>query len=225
VNQRLILEIGKSQRLSIINKLKRTQGLAVGELAEMLDMSYMGIKQHCLDLEKDGYLDTWRRAKPVGRPELVYRLTQRAHELFPVACNQTTIELLESARKLYGPTAPEKLLFTIFQKKAEHYAARVKGDNLVDRAGALARLRDQEGCMADFSYTENGGPLCIIEHHCPILDLLRAFPMVAKLEAEIFQRLLNVPVQREETSASGLYRCTFTIHNRQVDSEVCKLSD
>lgn len=214
MNQRLILEIGKSQRLVIINKLKRTQGLAVSELAEMLDMSYMGIKQHCLDLEEDGYLDTWRRPKPVGRPELVYRLTSRAHELFPVACNQMTIELLESAKKLYGQTAPEKLLFTIFQKKAEHYAAKIKGDTLLEKAGALARLRDQEGCMADLSYTENGEPLCIIEHHCPILDLLRAFPMVAKLEADIFQRLLNAPVQREENSVSGLYRCTFTIHRR-----------
>ena len=39
MNQKLIAEIGKSQRLEIINKLKRTQGLPVRELATMLGMS------------------------------------------------------------------------------------------------------------------------------------------------------------------------------------------
>ena len=63
MNQRLITEIGKSQRLRLVNRLKRTQGLSVGELAEALGMSYMGVKQICVELERLGYLDTWRRPK------------------------------------------------------------------------------------------------------------------------------------------------------------------
>ncbi|MEA3188636.1 MAG: hypothetical protein QOD99_2466 [Chthoniobacter sp.] len=207
LNQKLISEIGKSQRLAIVNKLKRTQGLPVSELADALHMSYMGVKQHCVDLQKDGYLDTWRRPKPIGRPEMLYRLTQRAHELFAQDSNAITIELLASAQKLYGPTAAEKLLFTIFQRKSAHYAEKLKGDTLAARAKWLARLRDQEGCMADFETGDH--ELRIVEHHCPILDLLRAYPIVARLEGEMFQRVLRVPVAREETSVSGLYRCTF----------------
>src|SRR5271155_6189602 len=109
MNQKLIAEIGKSQRLAILNKLKRTQGLSVKELAAMLGMSYMGIKQHCIDLHKDGYLETWRRAKPVGRPEMLYRLTDRAQELFPSTSNQLTVDILHAAQKLYGAAAAEKL--------------------------------------------------------------------------------------------------------------------
>src|SRR5439155_1119677 len=115
------------------------------------------------------FLDTWRRPKPVGRPEMLYRLTRRAHELFPQTSNAVTIDVLESARKLYGPSAADKLLFTIFQKKSEHYAAKIKGDTLAARAKWLARLRDQEGYMAD---SENNGALRIVEHHSPVLDLL-----------------------------------------------------
>ena len=149
MNQKLIAEIGKSQRLEIVNKLKRTQGLSVGELAEHLGMSYMGVKQHCVDLEAEGYLDTWRRAKGVGRPELVYRLTERAHGLFPATSNGMTIALLENARALYGPSAPEKLLFSVFQKKAEAYQAKVRGQTVAERAGKLTRVRDSEGYMAE----------------------------------------------------------------------------
>ena len=88
MNQKLIAEIGRSQRLQVLNKLKRTQGLAVKELSRKLKMSYMGVKQHCIELEKEGYLDTWRRPVPRGRPEMIYQLTRRAHELFPMTSNE-----------------------------------------------------------------------------------------------------------------------------------------
>lgn len=206
VNQRLISEIGKSQRLRLVNLLKRSQGMSVNELKDALKMSYMGTKQQCLDLEREGYLDTWRRPQKIGRPEILYRLTRRAHELFPTTSNATTLELLESARDLYGPSAAEKLLFAVFQKKTEHYRARVKGESVAEKAKWLARLRDNDGYFSEF---ETDQEMRIVEYHSPIIDVLRAYPIVARLEAEMFERVLGKAVQREESSASGLYLCTF----------------
>ena len=207
MNQRLIQQVGRSQRLRILNELKRTQGLSVPQLAERLGMSYMGIKDMCVDLEKQGLLDTWRQPVKFGRPLKIYRLTQRAHDLFPTASNPLTMEVLEVAQKLFGPTAAEKLLLVVFQKKTEQYLLKVKGDTLPERAKWLARLRDHEGCMSNCEVKE--GVVRIVEHHSPILDLLRAWPMVAKLESEMFAKILHVPVRREEESASGLFAATF----------------
>ena len=173
-------------------------------------MSYMGVKGICLDLHKRGLLDTWRQPTKVGRPLLLYRLTERAHDLFPTTSNEMTIHLLEAAQKLYGPSAAEKLLLTLFQRQTEQYAKRLNGDTVAERAKWLARLRDHDGCMSEFEQDESSGVLRIVEHHSPILDLLRAFPLVAKLEADMFQRLLGTAVRREETNASGLFRATFS---------------
>jgi len=208
MNQKIIAQIGKSQRLEIINRLKRTSGLSVKELSAELEMSYMGVKQHCIELHKDGYLDTWRRPQALGRPEMVYRLTKRAHELFPVSSNLLTIDLLESAKKLYGVSAAEKLLFMVYQEKAAQYLPRIKGETLAQKAKWLARFRDNEGYMAGL---ETDGGLCIVEHHSPVMDLLRAYPIVERLEAELFQRVLNAPVRRDENTVSGLYCCSFYI--------------
>jgi predicted ArsR family transcriptional regulator len=193
-----------------LNELKRTQGLCVADLAARLGMSYMGVKGVCLDLEKRGLLDTWRQPTKIGRPQMLYRLTQRAHDLFPTASNAVTIELLEAARKLFGPSAPEKLLLVIFQKKTGEYLARIKGETPAERAKWLARLRDHEGCMSECE-TDGDAGLRIVEHHSPILDVLRAFPLVAKLETDMFHRLIGTDVQREETNASGLFCATFRI--------------
>src|SRR4029450_3570275 len=134
MNQRLIAEIGRTQRLEILNSLKRTRGMSVNELVERMKMSYMGIKQHCLTLERDGYLDTWRRPQRMGRPEMVYRLTRRSHDLFQADSNQLTLDLLISAQEIYGPNAPEKLLYNIFEKKTVALKTKAKGNTVTERA-------------------------------------------------------------------------------------------
>src|SRR6266404_5026846 len=141
MNQRLIAEIGRTQRLEILNSLKRTRGMSVNELVEKMKMSYMGIKQHCLTLHRDGYLDTWRRPQKMGRPEMVYRLTRRSHDLFQADSNQFTIELLKSAQEIHGPNVPEKLLYNVFEKKTAALKTKIKGETVAERAKWLARVR------------------------------------------------------------------------------------
>lgn len=151
MNEKLIREIGRSQRLEILTALKRHGGMSVKELAAHFQMSYMGIKQHCLDLEAEGYLETSRRPKPVGRPEIVYRLTPRAYELFPGGSNEWTMAVLDSVQQSYGPAAPAKLLFTIFGQRADKYRASLDaGLPLPERAAQFAQLRNAEGYMAEF---------------------------------------------------------------------------
>ena len=208
MNQRLLAEIGRTQRLEILNSLKRTKGMSVNELVEKMGMSYMGIKQHCLTLQRDGYLDTWRRPQKMGRPEMVYRLTRRSHDLFPVDSNQFTLELLESIREIHGANAPDKLLYNVFQKRIATLRTKVKGDNVAERAKWLAKVRDNEGYMAQFLPSEKDGPQ-ILECHSPILNLLEKYPILARLEQEMFEAVLGTSVRREEMHTSGLYECAF----------------
>jgi predicted ArsR family transcriptional regulator len=208
MNQRLLSEIGRTQRLEIINSLKRTKGMSVNELVDKMGMSYMGIKQHCLTLQRDGYLDTWRRPQKMGRPEMVYRLTRRSHDLFPADSNHVTMEMLDAAKDIYGANAPEKLLYSIFEKRTAALKARVKGETVPERAKWLAKIRDNEGYMAEFRPTEKDGPQ-ILECHSPIANLLEKYPIIGRLEQEMFEAVLGTPVRREETRTSGLYECAF----------------
>ncbi len=208
MNQRLIAEIGRTQRLEILNSLKRTRGMSVNELVGKMKMSYMGIKQHCLTLERDGYLDTWRRPQKMGRPEMVYRLTRRTHDLFPADSNQFTLELLKSTQEIYGSNAPEKLLYNVFEKKTAALKAKVKGETVSERAKWLARVRDGEGYMAQFTTSEQGGPQ-ILECHSPIMNLLEHYPIIGRLEQDMFEALLGTRVCREMIRNSGLSECAF----------------
>jgi predicted ArsR family transcriptional regulator len=209
MNQRLISEIGRTQRLEIINSLKRTKGMSVNELVDKMKMSYMGIKQHCITLHRDGYLDTWRRPQKMGRPEMVYRLTRRSHDLFQADSNQFTLELLKAAQEIYGPNAPEKLLYSIFKKKTAALKAKAKGDTLADRAKWLAHVRDIDGYMAQFiNDSKDGGPQ-ILECHSPIMNLLDEYPIIGRFEQDMFETILGTRVRRQVIRNSGLYECAF----------------
>ncbi|HKS30848.1 MAG TPA: hypothetical protein VJR28_00465 [Chthoniobacterales bacterium] len=207
MNQRLLAEIGRTQRLEIVNALKRSRGLSVNELVNRMRMSYMGIKQHCLTLQRDGYLDTWRRPQKMGRPEMVYRLTRRAHDLFQADSNRFTLELLESAQQIYGTNAPEKLLYNLFEKKTANLKEKVKGATVAERAKSLAKARDLEGYMSQF-VTDDGGPQ-ILECHTPLQNVLDKYPIIGRFEQELFEKVLGTRVRRQETRNSGLYECAF----------------
>jgi predicted ArsR family transcriptional regulator len=209
MNQRLLAEIGRTQRLEILNYLKRSKGMSVNELVGRLNMSYMGIKQHCATLHRDGYLDTWRRPQKMGRPEMVYRLTPRTHDLFPAESNKFTLELLKSIREIHGPNAPEKLLYNVYERKTAALKAKVKGDTVADRAKWLARLRDNEGYMSQFvNEAKQGGPQ-ILECHSPVMNLLDNYRIIGRLEQDMFEAVLGTGVRREETRESGQYECAF----------------
>ena len=207
----LLREMLHSPVLDIVQRLKGSLGMSVNELSAAMKMSYMGVKQHCVELEKRGFLDTWRRPKGAGRPEKLYRLTTNADALFLCSAPALTLDLLTTAERVYGETAPPKLLYTYFQAKAEAWAPKLaKATSIAERAKLLARLRTAEGCLSACE-TDAHGHLIMVEHHRPLRELASRYDMVDELECEMIERLLGCEVRRSVEEVSGLVRVTFQI--------------
>jgi predicted ArsR family transcriptional regulator len=208
----LLREMLHTPVLDIVHHLKHSTGLPVRELSMRMKMSYMGVKQHCVDLEKAGFLDTWRHSKGAGRPEKLYRLTPKADALFDGGGGPVlTLDLLTTAERVYGETAPPKLLYTYFQAKAEVLAPKLaKTADVAERAKLLAKLRSADGCLSACE-TDGHGHLCLVEHHRPLRALAARYDMVDELECEMIERLLGCEVRRSVEEVSGLVRVTFQI--------------
>jgi predicted ArsR family transcriptional regulator len=207
---RVLRKITKNPKLMILTEIKRSQGLSVSELCERIGLSYMGVKQHCVSLEKEGYLDTWRRPKGMGRPEKAYRLTPLAQEFFPTEASNFTTEILDSIRTVYGPTAPEKILFNIYQHETETLLKEVNTFPFEQRIERLAQLRNERGYMSDLRFDAAQKRHQIVEFNSPILLCLDHYPIIRELEQQLFERIAGCSVKRNEERISGLYRCIFT---------------
>src|SRR5207245_7919483 len=135
-------------------------------------------------------------------------LTRHCHVLFPANRNQFTIDLFKTIQEIYGSNAPEKLLYNIFEKRTAAVKAKAKGGTMADRAKWLARFRDGEGYMAQFTNGQEDGPK-ILECHSPIMNLLDRYPIIGRFEQDMFQAVLGTRVRRQTVRNSGLYECAF----------------
>lgn len=207
----LIRELLPSPALEIIRRVKQSSGMTISELCEGMGMSYMGVKQHCDAMVKKGFMDTWRQPVPHGRPGKLYRLTAKLDPLFQPSTAAPLLELLGHAERVFGPTAAEKLLYAVFQGRAERYQPLVEKEALLEnKALVLARLRSLEGCFSEVEVSASGG-LRLVDYHCPLAEVAAKYPLLLEIECEMLERLLGAPVGRTEEEHSGLRRVIFMI--------------
>ncbi|MFZ5805738.1 MAG: helix-turn-helix transcriptional regulator [Verrucomicrobiota bacterium] len=206
---KLLGRISNSPKYLILREIKRSQGLSVAELCKRVGLSYMGVKQHCVSMEKEGYLDTWRRPKGMGRPEKAYRLTQHAQDFFPTEYSNFTCDILESVQQIYGLNASEKILYNIYKNQIGRVAKQVKGDTLEERARQLTALRDEQGFMSEYVYDPASRQHQIIDYNNPVIICMDRFPIMREIERQMLEKILMVTMTREEKRVSGLYKCIF----------------
>ena len=193
----VLRDIARPSYSEILEALKRSDGMAISELSKELNMSYMGVKQHCVNLEKKGYLETWRvPRKQVGRPEKLYRLTSKCDELFPQAGVGLTLAVLKGVQQVYGESAPEKLLFHYYETLRAKWGEQMSSaKSLVEKAVFFTDLRDKEGCFSRCAYDKEGG-LRIEEYHHPLKEIFEVYPSAERMELQFMEKVLGTRVTR-----------------------------
>jgi predicted ArsR family transcriptional regulator len=205
----------KPQWRKVLEELKRSGGLSISELARRVDASYMAVKQQCEELKKLGYLCRTRVPRTVvGRPEISYRLSTKADELFPQAGPEFTLELLDELKSLYGDSLPDKLLFQYFEKQAASLRKRLeKTDSFEERVIKLAALRVRDGCFGECK--RNGdGRFEIEEYHNPLHGIFQVYPRAVGMEVRMLEQVIGARVARREIAAGVDIppRVVFEIH-------------
>ena len=195
----------KPQWLTTLTELKEAGGLAVSELSRRLGSSYMTVKQHCEDLTKLGYLKRSRVPRTeIGRPEIFYRLSEKADALFPAIPAEFTLGMLDQIQRMYGETAPDRLLFQYFQDQGENLKARLaKGGTPLDRAQLFAEIRSQEGYFTRCIYEAEGGRIVLREFHHPLGKVLAKYPRAIAMEQRAIESALGGKVTREVSDEAG----------------------
>lgn len=202
-------DVSKPSYLAIMGELKRSGGLAISDLAKLLDMSYMGVKQHCVKLESLGYLKVWRVPRTqVGRPQKLYQLTAKADPLFPSGGHELVLDLLEGVKSNFGESAPEKLLFHYFERERDHWLKVVRaGKSLVEKATRFADARAKSGHFCHCHYNVKDG-FFIEEYHHPLHRVFAQYPRLVLMETRMMEQALGTQVSREQRTGSQGVKCT-----------------
>ncbi|MDQ8183378.1 transcriptional regulator [Pelagicoccus sp. SDUM812005] len=200
-------------RRALLDMLKLGGELSSAQMAAELGVSSMAIRQHMQELEAAGDVQSEDRAQGKGRPTKFWSLAPAAARHFPDRHRDLILDLLGNVQAVLGEDAMDRLLDERGKEQARQYGRRVAGcSTLGERVRELAKLRSEEGYMAEASEGESG-VFTLVENHCPICAAAAACQDLCARELTVFERVLgpDCSVERVEHMLSGARRCAYEI--------------
>src|SRR3712207_4750749 len=161
---------GERKTRRAIVKLLKTEGpLGSAQLAERLGLTAMAVRLHLYALQEEGLVDSEDRPVPVGRPAKFWRLTREPDRHFPEAYAELSVALIEAMEDTLGEDGENRVLASRCARQKSDYAKRIRrGDSIEEKLEELARVRTEEGYMAEVKPEEQSGDFLLVENHCPI---------------------------------------------------------
>jgi predicted ArsR family transcriptional regulator len=203
---------GKTRRAIV--KLLKTEGPAdSARLARRLRLTPMAVRQHLYALQREHLVTAEERPVPLGRPAKYWQLTGDADRLFPDAYAELSVALIDAMDQALGPGGLQRVLASRSDKQRQDYSARIPRSWTLDRKlQELARIRTEEGYMAEVQRGDEGAFL-FIENHCPICAAATACQGLCSTELDLFRTVLgkSVSVERATHIVSGDRRCAYRV--------------
>ena len=208
-------QTGERKTRRAIVKLLKTEGpLGTAQLAERLGLTAMAVRLHLYALQGEGLVTAEDRPVPVGRPAKSWRLTREADRHFPEAYAELSVALIDAMQETFGAEGLNRVLVSRCARQREEYSKRIRAaDPLEKRLKDLARVRTEEGYMAEVRAEEEGGGFLLVENHCPICAAANACQGFCSTELDLFRSVLgpSVEVERVEHIVSGDQRCAYRV--------------
>jgi predicted ArsR family transcriptional regulator len=203
----------QSTRQQILEYMQRHARATVKQLGELLGLTSTGIRQHLTVLERDGLVEAREERGRVGRPTLVYTLTDKADALFPKRYDMLAAVILEEIRSEDGNEKLHKVLHRVASRLASPYVDRVEGRPLGERVQETARIMEEQGCMVEVQ--ERDGEYLIDEYTCPFPKVAEHDRSVCALHVEFVRALSGGNTHLTRNLMRGEDACTYRI--RPVD--------
>jgi predicted ArsR family transcriptional regulator len=200
----------QSTRQQILEYLQRQGRATVKELGKLLGLTSTGIRQHLTVLERDGLVDAHEERGRVGRPTLVYSLTEKADALFPKTYDALASVLLEEVRSSQGNERLHELLRKVADRMTVPYRERVRGKPLSGRVRETARIMEEQGCLVDVREAE-GDEYFIDEFTCPFPRVAQQDRAVCALHVDFVRILTGADTRLAQSLLRGEHACTYRV--------------
>jgi len=189
----------------------------VRQLADAAGVSPVSVRHHMASLQVEGLVTAEEVRHGVGRPRLVYSLTERALELFPSRYYRLAQRLLDQMKDSLPEPMVRQLLASVARTMAEDYADELAGLPFERRLEQLVKHLTAEGFEAEVE--EREGRLFIHQLSCPWLRMGREHPEVCLVDQSFIATALALPVERVTCLLNGETHCTFAIDRRPPKPE------
>jgi predicted ArsR family transcriptional regulator len=178
----------------------------------------MAVHKHLAILQKRGLVEGVEVRGNVGRPRMAYQLTSQSKSVFPKSYSAIATHALDFIERNMGKEGIEKVLHERQDELFDQYYKRLKNLDFDKQVKELARIRDEEGYIAESkkeSKNGGGGKYVILEYNCPIIHIAEQHWEACSTETELFEKLLGANIETTHRVAKGDSICKFIIKQKR----------
>lgn len=194
------------------------QQAGLKELADVMKISRMAVHKHLSVLQNRGLVEGIEiRESSVGRPKMMYQLTSQSKSIFPKSYSAIATHALDFIERNMGKEGVERVLRDRQDDLFDKYYKHLKDLDFDKRVKELARIRDEEGYMAE---SKNESKLSsrrrvLLEYNCPIIHIAEKHWEACSVETELFEKLLGANIETTHRAAKGDLICKFVIREKK----------
>jgi predicted ArsR family transcriptional regulator len=190
---------------TILHKPRRT----INELAEAVGINPISVRHHLTNLQVEGLVAAEEERHGVGRPRLVYFLTEDGMEKFPTRYLRLTTRLLAQMKETMPAPVVSKLFSQIADDMASDYTDQVQGLGMEERLDFLKTLLAEEGFTVEWE--KKGDQYQIHEISCPYYQIGINHPEVCTVDQALISKMLALPAEKVQCILNGGAHCTYVV--------------
>jgi predicted ArsR family transcriptional regulator len=211
LNENIVSDYSDPKK-KLLYYLKVMQKARLQELAKSMKISKMAVHKHLAQLQKRGLVESIEIRESVGRPKMQYSLTSKSKTIFPRSYGALAVCALDFIEKKMGKEGIEKVLQERQAELFNKYYERLKNLNFDQKVKELAKIRDEEGYIAESRKNrQKNGLYTLLEYNCPILEIAQNHWEACSTETELFEKLLGAKIETTHRAAKGDNVCKFLI--------------
>ena len=207
----------KSTRERILHTLVSQPRSTINELADSVGINAISVRHHLTSLEAEGLVTAEEERHGVGRPRLVYFLTEKGLERFPTRYLRLTNRLLDQIKE----SLPQNTVRNIFNQMAVDMATiaaqRAQFMNTEEKLDLVKELLGQEGFMVEWEKLND--QYQIHEITCPYYHIGQNHPEVCSVDQTVISKVLSIPVEKINCVLSGDAHCTYVLPKMNSSEE------
>lgn len=200
----------KEKRSEILNCLKMSGLLSVGEIATAVGVSKVCVRRHLDLLSRDGLVGYQVRKRERGRPGHHYHLTEKAAMLFPTAYCDFALDLLRQVEELFGASALSNVISGQARNRGRLLKAQIDGLGFDTSVRRLFSIVNQRGFDVTVRKLKDGSYL-IRQHNCPTSRVAASYVQLCEEELKTYRELLGVEVERQCRIVAGAQSCDYRV--------------
>jgi predicted ArsR family transcriptional regulator len=206
----MLSEVMENQtRKSITLALKKCGSLSVDDLSREVNITPMGVRQHLLVLERNGVVEHITRKQGVGRPGFLYKLTDKADDLFPKAYSGFALDILRAIEEKDGRRKIDELFKNRKDRILSERMKTFSGKSLTDRVTHLVEILQNEGAIVELE--ENARQFKVKQFNCPLSKIASTYREACTYDVRLYQDLIGADVTMQQCITEGAQACVFVI--------------